>query len=214
MMQLLSVNVGLPKTVSYQNKTTTTGIFKVPVDHPVRLRQSNLEGDGQADLENHGGFDKAVYIYSYDYYPYWQEILQRDHLELGLFGENFTVSEMVDTQVHIGDTFKVGETIIQVTQPRIPCFKLGIRLDDPKFPPKFLKSGRTGFYVKVLQEGIVKKGDNIELLDSDTKKITVDKAVRLLYFESDNQEGIKEILSIEALSDSWRESFEKKLKEK
>jgi MOSC domain-containing protein YiiM len=212
MVQLLSINVGLPETVSYQNKTTTTGIFKSPVDHPVRLRQLNLEGDGQADLENHGGLDKAVYIYSYDHYPYWQEILQRDPLEFGLFGENFTVTEMLDTQVHIGDTFKVGEAIIQVTQPRIPCFKLGIRLDNLKFPQQFLKSGRTGFYVKVLQEGTVQKGDQIELLEADTKQISVAQAVHLLYFESDNQTQIKEILSIEALSDSWRESLRKKLK--
>ncbi|MGK7934039.1 MAG: MOSC domain-containing protein [Microcystaceae cyanobacterium] len=212
MTKLLSLNVGLPKTVSYQNKTTTTGIFKTPIDHPVRLSQLNLEGDGQADLENHGGSDKAVYIYSYDYYPYWQGILQRDYLEFGLFGENFTVTEMLDTQVNIGDTFKIGEAIIQVTQPRIPCFKLGIRLEDSKFPQKFLKSRRTGFYVKVLQEGMVKKGNSIELLEANNKQITVDQAVRLLYFESDNQEKIKEILSIEALSDSWRESFAKKLK--
>lgn len=212
LMKLLSINLGLPQTVTYRNKPTITGIFKTPVDHPVMLRRLNLEGDGQADLENHGGIDKAVYIYSYDNYGYWQPILKQESFTFGQFGENFTVTQMLDNQVHIGDIFKIGEAIVQVTQPRIPCYKLGIRLDNPDFPKQFLKSRKTGFYVKVLEEGIVKKDDSIELIEVNSQQITVEQAVGLLYFESDNQEGIKTLLSIDALSDSWREDLQKKLK--
>ncbi len=211
-MKLLSVNVGLPQNVSYQKKTTTTGIFKTPVEGKIMLRALNLEGDGQADLDNHGGIDKAVYLYSYDNYPYWQAILGQNTLPLGQFGENFTVEGLLDAHVHIGDTFQVGEAVIQVTQPRIPCYKLGIRLEKPNFPKQFLDSGKTGFYAKVLQEGWVEKGNKIERMILDSQQITVYQAFRLLYFESHNIEGIKQVLEIEALSDSWRKSFEKKLK--
>src|SRR3954447_2255553 len=160
-MRLLSVNVGLPGEVSYRGRAVKTGIFKTPVEGRVMLRTLNLEGDGQADLDNHGGPYRAAYVYTYENYDHWRDTLGLDGLTYGNFGENFTVTGMPEDEVHIGDIFRVGGALVQVTQPRPPCFKLGIRLRKPTFPKAFLASGRIGFYLRVLQEGEVGAGDQI-----------------------------------------------------
>lgn len=207
-MKLLSVNVSLPKEVSYMGKPTTTGIFKEPVSGRVMLRTLNLDGDGQADRRAHGGIHKAAYVYSIENYDYWQRELGRTDFSPGQFGENLTVQGMPDDAIHVGDVFRLGGATIEVTQPRVPCFKLGIKMGMPQFPKMFLASGRPGFYVRVLHEGEVGAGDVIEPVGSDPERMTVREVCHLLYFDQQNLEGAKKALRVQALSPGWRRSFE------
>jgi MOSC domain-containing protein YiiM len=210
-MKLLSVNVSKPKAVSYNVKTIHTGIFKVPVKGRVVLRKLNLDGDGQADLTVHGGIDKTVYAYPIEHYEYWRRELIRDDLTYGQFGENFTVEGMLEDDVHIGDVFRIGTALVEVSQPRVPCFKLGLKMGIPTFPKQFLASERSGFYLRVLKVGEVGAGDVIERVKIGPKRLTVKAVHHLLYFDSSNLEGIHEVLGVPALAECWRESFEKAL---
>ncbi len=210
-MELLSVNVSLGKEVTYKSKTVTTGIFKEPVNDRVMLRTLNLDGDRQIDLKGHGGPFKAVCVYSIEQYELWQKELGRDDFRHGQFGENFTVDGMPDDKTHVGDVFRVGNALVQVTQPRVPCYRLGIKMGSPEFPKKFLQSNRVGFYMRVLQEGEVGAGDLIELVETDPQRMTVEEINRLLYFDSQNMEDAKKALHIDALSPGWRGSFEERL---
>ena len=210
-MKLLSVNVSLPEEVPHERKTVYTGISKKPVDGRVMLRTMNLDGDGQADLENHGGIYQAAYVYSVENYDHWRHELGRDDLAFGQFGENFTVEGMAEDDVHIGDVFRVGDALVEVAQPRTPCFKLGIKMGMPRFPKTFLASGRVGFYLRVLKEGEVGAGDAFERLEECPERISVRQISRLLFFEPENLEGAKRALRIRALSPGWRSSFEARL---
>ncbi len=207
-MKLLSVNVSLPKEISYNGTIITTGIFKEPVQGPVMLRTLNLDGDDQADRVAHGGIDKAVYVYSAENYAYWKRELDREDLPYGQFGENFTVEGMPDDRIHIGDIFRVGEALVEVTQPRVPCFKLGIKMGDPLFPKLFLASERPGFYLRVLEEGKVGAGDVIERLKMGREQMTVREVHHLLFFDKRNVEAARRTLRIPALSPGWRGSLE------
>lgn len=209
--KLLSVNVGRPRPVAYQDRLVSTGIFKQPVEGPLMLQRTNLAGDGQADLAVHGGEDKAVYVYAHEMYAYWQNELGRDDFAPGQFGENFTVEGLTDEVVCIGDVYRVGQALVQVTQPRAPCFKLGIRMNDATFPKQFLQNGRVGFYLRVLAEGLVAAGDEITCEWRDPHGISVEQVCRLLYFDRQNAAAIRRVLNIAGLSDAWRESFEKLL---
>jgi MOSC domain-containing protein YiiM len=162
MRRLLSVNVSFPKEILYKNKTVTTGIFKEPVKSRIKVNKLNLEGDGQADLIGHGGMFRAVYVYSYDNYAYWANELNRNDFKFGQFGENFTVEGMLDDDIHVGDRFRIGTTLFEVTQPRVPCFKLAIKMDVEDFYSQILSSGRLGFYLRVLEEGEVGAEDVID----------------------------------------------------
>lgn len=212
-MKLLSVSVGRPKEVAYvdrrgREKTTTTGIFKEPVESRIMLRATNLDGDGQADLDAHGGRDKAAYVYTRENYAYWAEELGRtDFAAAGQFGENFTTEGMTDDIVAVGDVFRIGEALVQVTQPRVPCFKLAIRLGIEGFQKQFAASLRTGFYVSVLEEGDVGAGDVITKQDEARIRMTIRDLMHLLYFDADNVEDAKRALQIAALSPGWRGSF-------
>jgi MOSC domain-containing protein YiiM len=210
-MKLLSVNVSLPKEVSHRSGTVETGIFKEPVAGRIMLRTLNLDGDGQADLVNHGGTHQAVYAYPAEHYDYWQRELGRDGFGFGQFGENFTVEGMLEDEVHVGDVFRVGGARVEVSQPRTPCFKLGIKMGLPRFPKLFLASGRIGFYLRVLKEGEVGAGDAVERVERDPERLTVRKASRLLFFEKENLEGARRALRVRALSPGWRDSFEERL---
>lgn len=210
-MKLLSVNVSMGKDVPYKGKTVTTGIFKEPVNGRVMLRTLNLDGDRQVDLKGHGGPYKAVCVYSIEQYDHWQQKLGRDDFRHGQFGENFTVDGMPDDKTHVGDVFRVGGALVQVTQPRVPCYRLGIKMGSPEFPKKFLQSSRVGFYMRVLEENEVGAGDLIELIETDPQQITVEAMNRLLYFDPENVEDAKRALCIEALSPGWRGSFEERL---
>ena len=216
-MRLLSISVGTPEEVAYidrkgRERTTTTGIFKTPVEGRVMLRRTNLDGDRQADLEAHGGVDKAVYVYSRENYDFWASELGRDDfVDAGQFGENVTVEGMSDEDVRIGDRFQVGSALVEVTQPRVPCFKLDILMGVEGFQKLFAAACRTGFYLRVLEEGEVGPGDVIERVGEGAVRMSVRDMMHLLYFEPDNLDGAKKALKIEALSGAWRRSFEERV---
>ncbi|MEZ2327953.1 MOSC domain-containing protein [Bacillus tropicus] len=208
--QLLSLNIGLPKEVTYGGKVIHTGINKKQVKEPVYLSFVKFNGDGQADLVHHGGVDKAVCVYTDDHYPYWEKELNQN-LVYGAFGENITVSGMREEDVCIGDTFELGQAIVQVTQPRQPCFKLAKKYNIPKLPLYFQETGYTGFYFRVLKEGWVSSVDTLKRLQSDPKGVSIAFANRIMHKEKQNIEGVKRILEVNALSSSWRKSFEKRI---
>jgi MOSC domain-containing protein YiiM len=210
-MRLLSVNVSLPEEVTHGRRTVVTSIFKEPVKGRVMLRKLNLDGDGQADLVNHGGVHRAVYVYSVENYAYWQRVLGRDDFSFGQFGENFTVEGMLEDNVHIGDVFRVGDALVEVSQPRPPCFKLGMKMGMTRFPKLFLATGRVGSYLRVLKEGEVGVGDTPDLVTSGPERVTVREISHLLFFDAENLEGTERALRVRALSPGWRDSFEKRL---
>ncbi len=208
-MKLLSVNVSLPKVIRERGREVRTGIFKEPVSGRIALGRTNLEGDGQADLTLHGGVHKAVYAYPIEHYDAWKRELDREDLPYGQLGENLTVEGMLEEDICIGDIFRVGSASLQVSQPREPCFKLGIKFGSPAFPKKFLKSERSGFYFRVVEEGEVGAGDPISRLRKDPARLSVREVYHLKMFDSQNTEGARRVLGVEALSPSWRASFTK-----
>jgi len=210
-MRLLSVNISMPKEVGHAGKTVTTGIFKEPVEHRVMLGRLNLEGDGQADLWGHGGAFRAVYVYSIENYDHWKRELERDDFTYGAFGENFTVEGMLDDEVCVGDVFRVGGALVEVSQPRIPCYKLAIKMGLDGFQNRFLESRRVGFYLRVLEEGEVGFGDAIKLVSRDPRRMTVREVNDLLFFDKGNLDRARQALSIPALSHGWKGSFEERL---
>jgi MOSC domain-containing protein YiiM len=171
----------------------------------------NLDGDGQADLTAHGGIYKAAYVYSTENYDYWKRELGRTDFAFGQFGENFTVEGMPEDEVHVGDVFRVGGALVEVTQPRVPCYKLGIRMGLPQFVKMFLASCRVGFYLRVLEEGEVGAGDVFDRVRTDPERMSVREICRLLYFDPENLRGAKKALRIRALSPGWRRSFVERL---
>jgi len=203
MSELLSINVSLPKTVPYRDGEMSTGIYKDPIQGAVMLRELNLDGDGQADLNAHGGIYKAVYVYSYDHYAYWQDKRDGDALSYGVFGENFTVKGMLETNVYIGDIFEIGQARVQVTQPRVPCFKLAHKMGDKKFQRAFLQSHKVGFYLRVLKEGVVEAGQSFQLVQQANVKISVHDINHLLYADGKNADLARQALQVEALSPGW-----------
>ena len=178
--KLLSVNVGLPRSVESRGRTVRTGIFKEPVLFRVHVGKLNVDGDRQADLRVHGGPDKAVYAYDFSGYTHWRRELSRE-LPFGQFGENLTVDGLPETEVRIGDTYRIGAALLQVSEPRSPCFKLAMKMELPTFPKAFLAAGRTGFYLRVLEEGEIGAGDAIELVSREARGITVLDATRQIY---------------------------------
>jgi MOSC domain-containing protein YiiM len=191
----------------------TTGIFKKPVDGLVYASKYNLVGDGQADLKNHGGAYKAIYAYSYDHYDYWSKILNRQDFEFGQFGENLTVAGLDESKLCIGDHLQAGEVEVVITQPRVPCFKLGIRFGDRQMPKKFLESALTGFYMKVLQEGYIQAGDVIKIIKRDYNQISVKDLFEAFYISKKKRALTILRISMEVndLSPSWRTQIEKRL---
>jgi MOSC domain-containing protein YiiM len=210
-MKILSVNVGLPREVSWQGKLVTTGIFKEPVNTPVMLRALNLDGDQQADLTVHGGVDKAVYAYPSEHYGYWRSELPGLDLAWGMFGENFTTEGLLEEAVFIGDRFRVGETEVMVTEPRMPCYKLGIKFGRADIVKRFLASRRTGFYFAVVREGMVVTGDAIKLIGQEQQDISVADITRLYVFEKDDAKTLRRAIEVEALPESWKGYFQHQL---
>src|SRR2546423_2274553 len=211
MMKLLSLNVGLPRLVEYNGEPIATGIFKEPVPGPVMLRTLNLDGDRQADLSVHGGLSKAVYGYPSEHYEFWKKELPDMKLPYGMFGENFTTEGQFEDTVNVGDRFRAGKAEVMVTEPRLPCFKLGIKFGRADIIKRFLQSRRTGFYFAVLKEGEVKAADEIELLSRDENDITIADITRLYAFEKGDLETMRRVVKLGALSESWREYFLQRL---
>jgi MOSC domain-containing protein YiiM len=210
-MKLISVNVGLPRDVPWQGKVVTTGIFKEPVNSPLMLGALNLEGDLQADLSVHGGVHKAVYAYPAEHYDYWRGELPDMDLPPGMFGENFTVEGLFEERVLIGDRFRIGEAEVIVTQPRLPCYKLGVKFGRADMVKRFLASRRTGFYFAVLREGTVEAGNAIELIGREEESVSVADITRVYAFEKDDLQTIKRAIKVAALPESWKDYFQKQI---
>ena len=206
-MKIISVNVGRPRLVVWRGEPVSTGIFKEPVGGRVALRTLNLDGDRQADLTVHGGPAKAVYAYPSEHYAYWRGELPGVELPWGMFGENFTTEGLSETTVNIGDRFRVGAAELQVTQPRMPCYKLGIKFGRADMLKRFLQSGRTGFYFSVTREGEVGVGDEVELVERDPRGVTIADVVRLYVRDRDDVETMRRAVQVEALPDGWRKEF-------
>jgi MOSC domain-containing protein YiiM/ferredoxin-NADP reductase len=207
MARLVSVNVGLPRDIEWKGRTVHTGIWKDPVRGRCRVNRLNLEGDGQGDLAGHGGEQRAVFVYQLDSYRYWQEQLHRSDFVHGQFGENFTIEGLPDEVVCIGDTYRIGSALFEVTQPRVTCYRVGIRMNEPRMPALLTGSGRPGFYFRVLEDGEVGAGDDIVQVGEASERMTVAEINALLYSPDHAREQLTRALRIEALSPGWRSSF-------
>ena len=210
-MQVISVNVGQPREVIWKGRKVMTGIFKEPVTGRVAVRRLNLEGDRQADLTVHGGPDKAIYAYPAEYYDYWKEQFPQMELPWGMFGENLTISGLSEETVYIGDRFQVGSAQLVVTQPRLPCYKLGLKFGRDDILKRFLQSGLTGFYFAVLKEGEVAAGDLISLLQRDEGQVKVADITRLYHQDKHNLDLLRRVLAVESLPEGWRSYFWQRL---
>ena len=208
MARLLSVNVGLPRDIEWKGRTVHTGVWKDPVRGRCRVGRLNLEGDGQGDLAGHGGEQRAVFVYQMEAYHYWQEQLNRSDFVMGQFGENFTIEGLTDDAVCIGDRYRIGSAVFEVTQPRVTCYRVGIRMNEPRMPALLTSSGRTGFYFRVLEEGAVGDGDEIAKVGEAKERMTVAEINALLYSPQHPRDRLERALRIEALSPGWRGSFE------
>jgi MOSC domain-containing protein YiiM len=210
-MNLVSVNVGLPREVDGRGRRVRTSIWKTPVPGRVRVGRLNLQGDQQSDLSVQGGPDKAVYAYASEHYEYWRRALPGMDLAWGAFGENFTTEGVLEEAVRIGDRLRVGSAEFLVTQPRMPCYKLGVRFGRDDMVKRFLASGRTGFYLAVLREGEVGSGDAIELPARDEHDVTVADIAALYTHDADNQGLLRRAVDLPALPESWRDYLRKRL---
>ena len=210
-MKLISVNVGLPRVVMSNGDPVSTGIFKEPVAGRVMLRTLNLDGDRQADLSVHGGPSKAVYVYPSEHYDYWKRELPEIKLSWGMFGENFTTAGLFESELNIGDKFRVGSAVVMVTEPRMPCYKLGIKFGRSDIVKRLLASERTGFYFAVLQEGEVGAGDPIELMEKRERSVRVSDITQLYTREKRNVGLLRRAIEVDALPESWKGYFQHRL---
>ena len=212
-MNLISVNCGIPRQVVWHGMNVTTAIFKEPVEGRVALRKLNLDGDRQADLKVHGGAEKAVYCYPVEHYGYWKAELGRE-LPLGMFGENFTIDGLLEDDIHIGDRFSIGSAEVVVTQPRLPCYKLGVRFESDEMVKRFLAARRTGFYLAVTREGEVGAGDEIKMLDRVSNTVPLPWILRLYIakeYNDDDIASVQQALKVPALPENWKQYFRDRL---
>src|SRR5215470_18005109 len=212
MSRLLAVNVGLPQNIQWRGETVHTGIWKHPVRGRCAARRLDLEGDGQGDLAGHGGEQRAVMVYQIDAYRYWERTLGRNNFTFGQFSENFTVEGLADDEVCIGDRYRIGSALFEVTQPRVTCYRVGIRMNEPRIPALLVAHRRPGFYFRVLQEGEVGAGDEIAKVADGPERITVAEIDALLYLPGHPRQQVERALRIPALSKGWQASFQAMLK--
>jgi ferredoxin-NADP reductase/MOSC domain-containing protein YiiM len=213
MARLLSVNVGLPRDVTWNGKTIRTAVWKSPVEGRRIVRKLNIAGDGQGDLAGHGGEQRAVFVYQMDSYHYWERFLGRNDFTFGQFGENFTIEGLPDDEVCIGDRYRIGDAVFEVTQPRVTCYRVGIRMNEPRMPALLVAHRRPGFYFRVLQEGEVGAGDDIAKIADGPQRITVAEIDALLYLPGHSREQLQRALLIPALSKGWQNSFQAMLQQ-
>ena len=207
MPKILSVNISYPKEVDFEGQKVTTGIFKEPIDGRVKLRALNLDGDKQADLTVHGGPDKAVYAYPVEHYEFWRKIYPNIEMPNGMFGENFTTEDLIESEVNVGDIFEIGSAKVIATQPRMPCYKLGVKFGRMDVLKKFLASGRSGIYFKVLEEGEVGAGDPIIQIRKDTNRVGISDIVRLYATDREDIRTMRRAVKVEALPEGWKHYF-------
>ena len=210
-MRIVSVNVGRPRLVMRDGEPVSTGIFKEPIVGRVMLRTLNLDGDQQADLSVHGGPEKAVYLYPSEHYAFWKQELPDMELPWGMFGENFTTVGLLETEIHIGDRFRIGSAEVMVTQPRMPCYKLGIRFGRTDIIKRFLVSERTGFYLSVLNEGEVGVKDEFELIEKNVSGVRVIDVTRLYSSDKQNLNLLRRAVATESLPNNWRDYFQERI---
>jgi MOSC domain-containing protein YiiM len=213
-MKIISLNVGLPREVIWRGRSVTTGIYKEPVGGRVALRKLNLDGDRQADLTVHGGEYKAVYCYPVEHYEYWKKELPEKELPMGMFGENFTVQGLFENDVHLGDRFGVGSAEVVVTQPRLPCYKLGVRFGSDDMVKRFLASGRGGFYLAVTREGEVGAGDEITVVSRDEHAVPVPEITRLYVLRrwgTEDLVSLRQAMQVAALPQTWKHHFRERI---
>ena len=210
-MKIVSVNVGVPRRVTWRGKSVSTGIFKSLVEGPVELRRENLKGDRQADLSVHGGPTKAVYAYPVEHYDYWRREMPETELPWGSFGENLSVEGLHEASIHIGDQVRVGSTVLVVTEPRMPCYKLGIRLGQDDIVKRFLRSRMSGFYFGIVEEGTLQAGDEITVVSRHPASLSVEDVVRLYTTDKNNETLLRKAVAVTALPEGWRVSFAQRL---
>ena len=213
-MKLVSVNVGLPREVVWKGRTVVTSIFKEPVPGRVVVRKLNADGDRQADLSVHGGPHKALYAYPAEHYTYWRQQFPEMNLPWGMFGENFTTEGLLEDAVNVGDRFRIGTVEVMATEPRLPCYKLGLRFGRDDIIKRFLASGRTGMYFAVLREGEVGSGDAIELIQRDQQRVTIADIVRLYVRDKHDVDTLRRVVRLGALAASWRDYFRHQLEKR
>jgi len=211
-LRIVSINVGLLREVEWRGKTVTTSIFKAPVSGRVRVDRLNVAGDRQSDLTVHGGANKAVYVYPSEHYAFWREQLPGTALPWGAFGENLTTEGLSEQAIRIGDRLRIGTAEFAVTQPRMPCFKLAARFGRADMPKRFLRSGRTGFYLRVSGEGELGAGDAVTLLEQDDDAVAVADIVKLYTSDDANQDLLRRASKLPALPEDWREYFRQRLR--
>lgn len=209
-MELLAISLAVPRQIEHRQRLISTGIYKQPVAGPVQATTLGIAGDVQVDRENHGGPDKAIYAYTVENYGYWETELGEGGFPYGQFGENFTVSGMPDEIVHVGDQFRIGQILVQVTQPRVPCYKLGIKMGDPGFVARFAHSGRVGFYLRVLEPGEVRAGEPIVRVKDDPERLNIRDCMLARIPGPRQREIIDQALRVDALSEAWRTDLEQR----
>ncbi|MFC5467584.1 MOSC domain-containing protein [Cohnella suwonensis] len=207
---IISLNVGAVRTDEYKGKQAQSGIYKTTVDRPLALSALGLDGDEQADLVNHGGPDKAICVYSLEHYPHWEKVLSAE-LPLGAFGENFTVGNLSERDIRIGDVFRVGTAVVQVSQPRQPCWKLAMKWGLEELPMLVTETGATGFYFRVLTPGTIQPSDSLTLEIAHEAGVTIEEANRVMHKDKADAEGILRVLAVEELSASWKKTLSARL---
>jgi MOSC domain-containing protein YiiM len=213
MPKIISVNVSLPKKIDFEGQKVTTGIFKEPVEGRIMLRYLNLDGDKQADLTVHGGPDKAVYAYPIEHYQFWRKVYPNMEMPNGMFGENFTIEGLTESEVSVGDAFQIGSSKVIATQPRMPCYKLGVKFGRMDVLKKFLASGRSGIYFKVLDEGEVAAGDPIVQVEKDHNRITISDIVRLYASDREDIKTMRRAVKVKALPEGWKHYFVEQIRQ-
>jgi MOSC domain-containing protein YiiM len=205
--KILSVNVSLPKEIDFEGQRVITGIFKEPIEGRIKLRALNLDGDKQADLAVHGGPDKALYAYPIEHYGFWREVFPGMEMPYGMFGENLTIEGLMENEVSVGDTFEIGSSKVIATQPRMPCYKLGIKFGRMDVIKKFLASGRSGIYFKVFEEGEIGAGDPIVQIKKDTNQVAISDIARLYGKDRNDIKMMRRAIKVEALPEGWKRYF-------
>ena len=210
-MKLLSINISEPKKIIFNGKELITSIYKMPVNKEVEVGQLGIEGDRQADLQVHGGYDKAVYAYSHTHYSHCSDIMKKSFGEFGLVGENLTIDNFDENDVFIGDEYQIGTTLLQISQPRIPCYKIGIKMNSREFPKLFSQSGLLGSYMRVKETGSINIGDSVELSKRDDSSMSIFEISQLLFVDLKNIEGMKRAIGLKYLSEEIKEKFRERL---
>ncbi len=211
-MKILSINISPPKKIIFNKKILNTSIFKIPVNEKVNVKKTGIEGDRQADLKSHGGINKAVYAYSYKHYKYWEKLLDKDFsMNYGLIGENLTIDDFDEKEFFIGDEFQISNIVLKITQPRIPCYKLGIKMNKKDFVNFFISHGHLGMYMKVIKSGFIEKGDSLKLIHRDNTTMSIYEISKLIFDKNDNVKKMKKALEIDCLSEEIKARFNTRL---